>query len=223
MSESDLTSQRRQRRQDARQRILDAARTLIEQRPWHMITLDEIMAGAKLTRTAFYRYFDDRELLLIALLEEMGPELSTAGAPWMAGAPEPQRELERNLRALTYVFREHGRLLQAISDAADHDSEIRDAYLGLGDQLVAATEARIRAEIEAGNSAVEDAREVASALVWMNERYLLRCYGRTREADPEIAARALAEVWLATVYGRAPAGQLGSVDPSLPWADPSLP
>lgn len=58
-------------------------------------------------------------------------------------------------------------------------------FLGLADQLVVATEARIQAETQAGNSFVEDAHEVATALVWMNERYLLRCYGRTRDTDPD--------------------------------------
>lgn len=163
------------------------------------------MAAAELTRTAFYRYFDDRELLLIALLDDVGVHLDAAGNPWKRGAPDPVAELSGNLRQLTEVFVEHGRLLQAISDAATHDDELRRAYLRLADQLVDTTAARIEAEVAAGTSPVENPGEVARALVWMNERYLLRGFGQHPLADPDAAARALAEIWIATIYGHHPA------------------
>ncbi len=40
------------------------------------------MRGAELTRTAFYRHFDDRQLLLVALLDELGGGFDTVAAPW---------------------------------------------------------------------------------------------------------------------------------------------
>ncbi|HET8978666.1 MAG TPA: TetR/AcrR family transcriptional regulator [Solirubrobacteraceae bacterium] len=205
MSQEEVRAAQRRRRRDARRRILDSAQALLEEHPWHAIPLEAIMTRAELTRTTFYRHFDDRELLLIALLQEVGVHLDAAGEPWKRGAADPAGELRRNLTTLTSLFVDHGRLLQAISDASDRDSDLRGAYLRLADDLVATTAARIAAEVQAGRSAVQDAEQVAAALVWMNERYLLRCFGRRPfTADPDTAAAALAEIWVTTIYGREP-------------------
>lgn len=206
MTRDDVRAAARRRRRDARRRILDSARRLLEERPWHAITLEEVMTDAALTRTTFYRHFDDRDLLLVALLEEIGAELDAAGEPWKRGAEDPIAELRANLRTLTDLFHAHGRLLQALSDAAAQDSELRRAYLTLADRLVETSAARITAEVDAGRSAVRDPAEVAAALVWCNERYLLTRFGRHPLADPATAAAALAEVWITTIYGRTTAG-----------------
>lgn len=203
MSLDDLQVIRRQQRRDARRRILGSARALLEERPWSAITLEEVMGRAQLTRTTFYRYFDDRELLLIALLREVAVELDAAGAPWKRGAADPVAELRENLRTLAEVFAVHGRLLQAIADAASHDSDLRSAYLELADRLVETTADRISAEVEAGRSQIADVEQVASALTWCNERYLQRMFGRRPLGDPAVAAAALAEIWIGTIYGRA--------------------
>lgn len=202
MSQSGVRVDRRRQRRDARRRILDGARELLEQRSWSDITLEQVMTEAQLTRTTFYRYFDDRELLLIALLQEVANDLDAAGAPWKHGASDPVGELRDNLRTLADVFAAHGRLLQAISDAASHDSDLRAAYLGLADRLVATTAERIAAEVAAGRSRIVDVAQVSSALTWCNERYLLRLFGRRPLGDPAVAAAALAEIWITTIYGR---------------------
>ena len=46
-----------------------------------------------------------------------------------------------------------------------------------------------------------DAEEVGTALVWMNERYLLERFGQTRHGDAARAAAALTDVWCRTLYG----------------------
>lgn len=121
---------------------------------------------------------------------------------WKRGAPDPRGELQRNLLALADLFEKHGRLLQAISAAATRDSELRSAYMNLADRLIATTASRIETEVSEGRSAVRDPAQVASALVWMNERYPVACFGRPPLADPATAANALAEIWIATIYGR---------------------
>ena len=51
----------------ARRRILDAARELLLDRPFAALTVGDVMAHAELTRTVFYRHFDT--------LAQMAPEL----------------------------------------------------------------------------------------------------------------------------------------------------
>src|SRR4051794_3851725 len=90
----------RAERRDARQRILDAASGLLEELPWHELRLEDLMAAAGLTRTAFYRHFDDRQALLMAMLEQISTDVSAAGATWKQGAGDDVAELRAGLSEL---------------------------------------------------------------------------------------------------------------------------
>ena len=46
------------------------ARRELKAKPFRELTVDELMEGTGLSRTAFYRYFPDRESVLVDLLEE---------------------------------------------------------------------------------------------------------------------------------------------------------
>lgn len=203
--QSDLQARRRAHRQNARRRLLDAAHSLLEKRPWAEISLDDIASAAEVARTAFYRHFEDRQHLLMAMLDDVGLELDHVADDWMADSDDPVAELRRSLNGLTAVFAEHGRLIQAISDTARHDTEIDALYQALADRLATATARRIEADVAAGRSRIAQPAEVARALTWMNERYLLARFGRPPFADPATVTGALATVWINTLYGAPPA------------------
>ena len=203
MARPDVRQRQRERRETTRRRILDAARELLEDRPWSEVALDEVMSRAELTRTAFYRHFGDQQLLLLALLEDVGLRLDLVADPWEGAAGDPREHIARSLRDLVEIFHQHGRLLQAIADAATQDRTIAELYAELGERLSASAAGRIAKDVTAGRSAVSDPEEVAAALVWMNERFLLERFGRPPLGDPERAAAALIEVWMSTVYGPA--------------------
>ena len=200
----DVKERHRERRELSRRRILDAARELLEDRPWSQVGIEDVTQRAQLTRTAFYRHFDDRQTLLLALLDDVGVSLDQIADPWERGDGDPREDLRRALRELVDVFHRHGRLLRAIADAATQDPEVAQLYADLGSRFSASAAARIEVEVAAGRSEVTDPSEVGSALVWMNERYLLDRFGQAPLGDPDRAADALIDVWLRTVYGRGP-------------------
>lgn len=198
---STVQQRQRQERRTARQRILDVCRDLLEQRAWSDIPLEDVMAGAGLTRTAFYRHFDDRDQVLLALLDELGIEFALTVDPWQAAPDDPAEGLRLGLVALTAVYAEHGGVLTAIADAAARDSDVAARYDALADRLIALVEDRLRLDIAAGRARLDDPHEVARVLVWMNERYLTQTFGRKpHRATPEQAAAALNEVWQLTLY-----------------------
>ena len=203
MREGELQGRRRAQRRDARRRLLDAAHGLLEQRGWTEISLEDIAEAAQVARTAFYRHFEDRQHLLTAMLDDVGLELDHVADTWTAESDGSIAELRRSLSGLTDIFVEHGRLLEAISDTARHDAEIGALYGALAESLVTATAARIDRDIATGRSRVppDESFEVARALTWMNERYLLASFGRAPFSDPAAVLNALFTIWISTLYG----------------------
>jgi len=185
-----------------RRRILEAARELLEEHPWADVSIARVAQGAGVGRTAFYRHFDDRRALLNELFRELSDELEATPAAWKdTDDAEPEERLREALVALTEVFVVHGRLLNALAEEAARDADIANAYYRLGARLSAGVAERIARDVASGRSVLSDPSEVATALVWMNERYLRERFGRKPLGDPERAAAALAEVWLRSVYG----------------------
>jgi TetR/AcrR family transcriptional regulator, ethionamide resistance regulator len=198
------TAEQRRRRRDARRRILDAALELLEERQWLDVPLEEVMAVAGLSRTAFYRHFDDRDQLLLALLADAGERLQAAGQAWKHGAEEPVTALRDGLTELTAAMVDHGRLIQAIVDASAHDPDVRATFSQFLQQFIAVTAERIRAEVAAGRSPVRDPDDVAAALVRMSQAHLLAAFGHRPLADAARATETLTEIWSATIYRRHP-------------------
>src|SRR5919201_485119 len=129
-------ARRRRRREESEREILEAAERLLRERPFRDLTVDDLMASAGQSRTAFYRHFSDRQELLIG------------------------------------VYKQHGPLLRAIAEAANHDQEIEEAYGRLVQVFVDATVERMERDQAAGRVALPHLRDVATALIWMSERYL---------------------------------------------------
>src|SRR4051812_48686569 len=106
---------------DARRRILAAVRRLLADRPFSALTVGAVMAEAELTRTIFYRYFDD----LPALAPDLLPDAEAPLIERVTAGP-PGDVVATMLDALVDVFAEHGPLLRAIDDAARADRTVAE-------------------------------------------------------------------------------------------------
>src|SRR6476619_144819 len=204
--------EQRQQRADTRQRILEAASVLLEQRPWNELRLEDVMTAAGLSRTVFYRHFDDRATLLLSMLDEILQHMGATGTAWKQGVGEPVSALRTGLTELSEAMRTYGRLMQAIADSAADDAETRTARAGLVQAFVAVTADRIRADVDAGRSGVRDPWAVADALVRMNESLLLDAFGRPPYPDPGEIAAVMTEIWVCTIYGRRALDELESTE-----------
>jgi TetR/AcrR family transcriptional regulator, ethionamide resistance regulator len=201
---------RRQRRQDAEQEILDAASRLLRAQRFRELTVDDLMAATTQSRTAFYRFFPDRNALVVRLLYDLAEELWTMSAVWLAGSGDPLVEGRQSIERLVDVYQTHGPLLGAIHEAAALDDEVERVYQDLARRFVDATAARIERDGSAGRTIqLPDVREVATALVWMSERYLAATFARPGLAGPEahtLAVETLYTIWMRTLYGTDVAG-----------------
>ena len=195
---------RRRRRspQEAEREIITAAESLLRERPFRELTVDEVMRRTGLSRPSFYVYFRDRHHLVLRVVEHIGGELFTMSNRWFEGddAPGPDR-VRAALQGVVEIYELHGPVMKALADAAADDPDVERVYADFVEGFVVAAARHIDEEIAAGHVPPMDARHVAEALVWMNERFLNAHLGRERTASAEVVAETLTGIWSRTIYG----------------------
>lgn len=202
-------ARQRKQREGTRREILAAADRLLRERPFRELSVEIVMTETGLTRTAFYRHFDDVTELVLRLLDELGGELYPVAERWgaRAGSEYPAAALD-GLHEIVDIFARNGPLIRAIAEAAVTDERIERAYRGALEGLIALTAATLERLVELGRFEVLDTRALARALNLMNEAYLLDEFGHG-SGDREIALETLTTVWLGALgpSGRRPAAR----------------
>ncbi|MBJ7332482.1 MAG: TetR family transcriptional regulator, partial [Solirubrobacteraceae bacterium] len=123
---------------EARQRILTATRELLLEQPFSQLTVGKVMTRAQLTRTAFYRHWDDLPQMAPDLLPDEDDPL--VDQVTRIDTSDPQAVVRAMVDGLVATYAEHGPLLRAIDDAARHDEEVAqrlDAALAGPRRLIA--------------------------------------------------------------------------------------
>lgn len=187
----------RKQREDTRREILDAAADFLSDQPFRDLSVDALMSQVGLTRTAFYRHFDDTTELVLRLLEELVSRLYPVAERWraIAGANYPEAAREA-LEAVVDVFVTDGPLLRAITDAASLDDRIEAAYREIMEGFMALTAATLDRLVAEGRIDVPDTLALARALNLMNEAYLLDEFGREPFGDRDTALATVERIWL---------------------------
>ncbi len=198
-SRTQLRDRHRRRREESERQILEAAERLLRERPFRDLTVDDLMAAAGQSRTAFYRHFDDRQELLVRLLRDFAEELYETAGTWLSGSGEPLSECLEAVERLVDVYDEHGPRLRALAEAASHDDEVEQVYLDLVRMFVDGSVARLERDVAAGRAVVPDVRQTAVALCWMTERYLTVTFGRPG-GDRDAAVAVLHAIWMRAAY-----------------------
>src|SRR3954470_14931406 len=179
---------RRRRRRSpevAEREIVDAAESLLRERPFRELTVDEVMRGTELSRPSFYVYFQDRHQLVLRVVEHLGGELFTMSERWFEGTGDGPTLARDALEGIVDVFAEHGPVLRALADAAADDPDVERAYAALVQSFVDTTANQIESEIAAGRVLPLAAYETEKPLVWMMERSLQLSLGREPLTRPD--------------------------------------
>ncbi len=200
MSSPNHQTRTRQTREASRRRIIDVTEELVRERSYAELNVGEIMERAGLGRTIFYRHFDDLADLVRTASRAAVQELFDAQVELAAARTDVGSEAVRESAAVVVdVYRRHGPVLRAVSEAAAADPEIATAYAEFRrrfDALVAETLA------EVGSDAISEPLETARALNDMNEAYLLGAFGREPRISPELALETLSGIWSAVISSR---------------------
>ena len=190
-----------ERRAVTERAILDAAESLIEQRPFAEISVEDVMAATGLGRTAFYRYFPDLESVVERLMAAMMEEIWAASAQWIL-SEDPMTPLADAIRRLVAVYRDHGRVLQAFEDAARAGSELRVRWNESLATMVGPLKSHLLRLMLDGRASAELPEQTIDALAIFTERYLLSVYGEGGETSIEWPTAVLLQVWSRTLQLR---------------------
>jgi AcrR family transcriptional regulator len=200
MSSSVRRTHHREQRENTRRQILAAADGLLRERPYRELSVETAMAQTGLTRTAFYRHFDDVTDLVLRLLEDVGHELYAIAARWLEGTVENfPAATHDGLRGIVGFFERHGRLIRAISEAAVTDERIERGYSSFVEAFIDMTARGFDELVASGQVDPLDTRALARALNLMNERYLLDQFGHDPQGSADVAIATLEAVWLRAV------------------------
>jgi len=182
-----------------RENLLAAGRTVFEQRGYANTRMSDIAKAAGVSHGTVYTWFDDKESLLRALVDDIVTEVFAALAIGDE-VPEPERRmLEANRRYLA-AYRRHGRMLEVVEEAAATDARYRDALAGVRrDHVGRVTRDIARLQRDGIAERDVDPAVAAGALCAMVEGFGRHWYGRGEQAvsthDDETAVETLTRLW----------------------------
>lgn len=98
-------------------KILSAATRLFARQRFHEVRMEDIAAAAEVGKGTLYRYFNDKEELFAALLDQAAEQMSRRLRECAALAADPRTKLEAILAAYLHYFGEHPHLFDLIQRA----------------------------------------------------------------------------------------------------------
>jgi AcrR family transcriptional regulator len=193
-------TRRRQQREETRGQILAAAQSFLAEHSYRELSVDALMSQTGHTRTVFYRHFDDVPALILTLIAEVGGELFEVSEEWGGSGRTSPEDARARLKLFVEFYVRNGRVVRAVAEASHHDELVHQAYTGLIEQFVVLTTTAIEQRVSTGDFAPIDAPEVARALVWMLNGYLLDRLGGTDQPDPERILETVWTIWTRTLF-----------------------
>lgn len=201
------------RRQDARRReIVDRLLPVVEARvrevgSYANLRVEDLLQDSLLSRSTFYRYFEDKNELLIALAEPVFLDVRAAAIrPWDRRSAPSRAELQAELRLNFDLYLPHIPVISALIEASYAAPAIRDLYVGGFAEVQQAIAGHIRDGQHAGFIRPEVlAEETAAWITWMAERGMTTLAANADSAALDRLAESLATMVWCTFYDVNPA------------------
>jgi TetR/AcrR family transcriptional regulator, ethionamide resistance regulator len=183
--------------------ILATCERLLGEKSLREIAVDELAAGAGISRPSFYFYFESKNAVLRALVERLADEMYAEAESWLEREDDsPEVTVSRSIGAAAQQWREHGPVLRAAVQTWGSVPELRAFWEDIVRRFVEQSAARISDE-RAGGAAPPgpEPEALAKALIWMNERCF---YTSSLGAEPGLAddelVPTLTAIWMRAIF-----------------------
>ena len=190
------------RRQEVEASLLEATEALLEEgNAYSDLGVERIARRAGISRTAFYFYFADKNVLLERLTSDVNALILEQANMWWEDSGAPTDRLRTALANALAVYREHSVLIRATAEVATYDDEVARHRRHLLAQVAEVTERHIEEENAAGQASCPSPRTTALALTWMSESAFLQQVTAEYSIEEAQLIEALASIWVRAIYG----------------------
>jgi AcrR family transcriptional regulator len=189
---------------DRERAILETAERLLEERSLSDISVDDLARGAGISRPTFYFYFPSKDAVVLTLVDRMVEEAeSRRGDPLEGLAEDPRGRWRRGLEVFYEIFGARRAVVLAGAELRATNAEARELWARVLEAWVADVTAVIEAERRRGAAPPGlSARELATALVQMNERVHHAAFaGDTPAVPDDRVVDVVLDIWLSAIYG----------------------
>lgn len=200
---------------EARRRIVDATRELLQGRGYDQLRVEDVMAASGLPRTVFYRHFSTLTEVVLSLMDDLVSAIEHSLEPQALGGHEGLQDhelLRRQLDQVVAVYVEHGPLLIAVEAAGREDPDVARAYQAWIDRGVRVSASLLTQGIANGITPHMPVEGVAAALHAMNRAYLTGLIAHNGEINQSAAVEVLWTVWARTTLREPPADAPNAAD-----------
>ena len=189
----------RARGRNTRRRLLDAGATVIAAKGYHATRVDDVVKVARTSHGTFYLYFPNKEELFRALAAEVAEEMQALAEEMepLSGGETGRLRLQRWIRQFVEVYRRHGPVIRAWTEAEIGGSEFGRLGTDLLTQFTGVVVARV------GEVAPPDLDPAIATLVIVAMLERLNYYALTNQVpiEPDVIAETLARVTHAAIFG----------------------
>ena len=162
-------------RTERRQHLVDAAWRCVAHRGFQSLTVDDVCAEAGVSKGAFYTYFDQKQELLLALLDDEAAELRALMLELEQAHVSGVERLRRSARAMVERGENPARLQIRADMWAEMSSNpaVREKWAAVVGERRAVLKGWIEESIGAGELAPIPANALAAILLSMGDGLLL--------------------------------------------------
>ncbi|MEB8338089.1 TetR/AcrR family transcriptional regulator [Streptomyces endophyticus] len=156
------------------QALLDTAEALLQHTSFEDLTVEAIAKGAGISRGSLYFYFGNKHEVLAALVERTIRAVRATADTAQDEAAAPDAAMERAVRGVEQVWRDHGTVMRAAVDYSALHPVIAGAWNDTVEAFARTMTQVLRRAGVPGGDGPEDAAALAHALCWMTERTFYR-------------------------------------------------
>ena len=169
--------------------------------PLEDINIAQLSERAGVTRSAFYFYFENKPMAVIALLEQMYDDVALATDRLLDTTVDPNERIRSVIASLFDSVDHQPHAYRALLEARASSATVREDWArglaGFAEEVAA----MIRAERKASNAiAGPDADALAAVLLDLNDRAVER-YALGGGPEREQHIDALTAIWVRTIHG----------------------
>jgi AcrR family transcriptional regulator len=186
------------------QALIDAARAVFRDKSISQVTIDELAGAAGIARSGFYFYFESKQALLAALVDQRLAEADLEMAEWLASDGLDRDALRRGLAAGLARWKLDGRWLREAFITPDPGPEVTHVRDRLVDQGCTLFSSRIERDARAGRTVGGPPTLIAKLAVHLRNVTFADVYANPGSYAEDELLDTLTDAILRLVYGATP-------------------